>query len=107
MTLLDDTRLSLRLTTQAFDGEVEMLIDYAIADMERVGVDPDLLPAGADDEASCAMVKNAIITYAKAHFGFDNDEMVRFDDSYRRIVCDLMNSSANIAAKEASVESAL
>lgn len=107
MTLLDDTRLSLRLTTQALDGEVEMLIDYAIADMERVGVDPDLLPAGADDEASSSMVKNAIITYAKAHFGFDNAEMAQFDDSYRRIVCDLMNSSANIAAKEATSEAEL
>lgn len=100
MALIDDIRKSLRLTTDALDSEVQMLADSALYDMERVGVDPDLL--SVDDEGSLEnpFVKNAVTCYCKAHFGYDNAEADRFDESYRRIVCDLLNSSRNIAAFE-------
>jgi hypothetical protein len=45
-------------------------------------------------------VKHAVTAYCKAHFGYDVPEAQRFDDSYRRIVCDLLNSSQNIAAMD-------
>ena len=100
MALLDDIKLSLRLTTDVFDAEVQMLADAAITDMDRVGVLPALLEL--DDEGNLAngMVKTAVIAYAKAHFGYDNPEAERFDGAYRRIVCDLLNSSYNSAASE-------
>lgn len=102
MTLLDDMKASLRVSSDKFDAEVQMYIDGALYDMERVGVNPDLL-ALEDGNISNAFVKHAVTAYCKAHFGFDNAEAVRLDDSYRRIVCDLLNSSQNIAAmKEAS-----
>lgn len=97
MTLLDDIKVSLRITSDAFDAEVSMLIDAALYDMGRVGIDPDLLEK-VDDEIANPFVKQAITCYAKAHMGYDVSEADRFDASYRRIVCDLMNSSANIAA---------
>lgn len=75
-----------------------MLIAAALYDMERAGVSPTLLDI--DGEVDNAFVKQAVTAYCKAHFGYDNDEAVRFDDSYRRIVCDLLNSSANIADKD-------
>ena len=102
MTLLDDMKASLRVSSDKFDAEVQMYIDGALYDMERVGVNPDLL-ALEDENISNAFVKHAVTAYCKAHFGFDNAEAGRLDDSYRRIVCDLLNSSQNIAAmKEAS-----
>lgn len=98
MALLDDIKLSLRVATDDLDAEVRMLVDAAIYDMGRVGINPEILPDDADDEAENAFVKTAIAAYCKAHFGYDNQEANRFDDSYRRIVCDLLNSSENIAA---------
>lgn len=99
MSLLDDIKTSLRVTSNAFDSEVRGLIDAARFDMERAGVDPTMLALNpSDQDLSNEFVKQAIRCYAKAHFGYDNPEADRFDDSYRRIVCDLMNSSHNIAA---------
>ncbi|MBR3327918.1 MAG: hypothetical protein IKG22_11415 [Atopobiaceae bacterium] len=92
MALIDDIKLSLRVTTDALDAEVQAYIDAALYDMERVGVDLDLLTSDN------AFVKTAIIAYCKAQFGYDNSEARRFDEAYRRIVCDLLNSSENIAA---------
>lgn len=92
MALIDDIKLSLRVTTDALDAEVQAYIDAALYDMERVGVDLDLL------NSDNAFVKTAIIAYCKAQFGYDNSEANRFDEAYRRIVCDLLNSSENIAA---------
>lgn len=95
MALIDDIKVALRVTSGALDAEIETLIAAALYDMERVGVSPTLLgsPEGVDN----AFVKQAVTAYCKAHFGYDNAEAARFDDSYRRIVCDLLNSSANIA----------
>lgn len=97
MALVDDIRKSLRVTTDSLDGEIEMLIGAALYDMERVGVNPALLVEGDDMNP---FVKHAVTAYCKAHFGYDVSEAERFDDSYRRIVCDLLNSAENIAAKE-------
>ena len=99
MTLLDDMRVRLRVSTTATDGEIQGLIDAARTDMERVGVDPSLLALDpTTQDLSNALVKQGIAAYAKAHYGFDNSERAELDAAYRRIVCDLMNSSANIAA---------
>jgi len=99
--LLDDIKTSLRITSDVYDSEVRGLIDAARFDMERVGVDPTLLALDPKtQDLSNEFVKQAVRCYAKAHFGYDNPEAERMDDSYRRIVCDLMNSSHNIAAQE-------
>lgn len=105
MTLLADIKASLRITSDAFDAEVETLIGAAIYDMGRTGVNPALLEMNNDVLTSGnAFVKQAITAYCKAHFGYDNAEAGRFDDSYRRIVCDLLNSAENIAAMEEEPE---
>lgn len=100
MTLLADIKTALRIKTDALDSEVETLIGSALYDMRRVGVNPTLLDEDTLDDEPNFFVKQAVTAYCKAHFGYDNAEADRFDDSYRRIVCDLMNSSENIAAKE-------
>lgn len=93
--LRDDVKVMLRVSSDDFDGEIDDLIAYAKADMIRVGIDPDIV---ASDENP--LVKMAIGSYCKSNFGFDLDrfEASRLNKSYRQIVCDLMNSGANIAA---------
>jgi hypothetical protein len=98
LALLDDIRTSLRITADVYDAEVRMLIDSALYDMERVGVNPALLQVDGEGELVNAHVKTAVTCYCKANFGYDVSEAERFADSYERIVCGLMNSSENIAA---------
>lgn len=103
MALKDDIKLTLRLKSDAFDSEVDMLVDAAKADMIRVGVRAELV--NPDDERNMnPLVKQAIACYAKARFGYDNTEANRFDRSYHQTVTDLMNSDANIAAQEVESE---
>lgn len=88
MSLIDDVKVALRVSSDVFDAEVEAYIDAAVRDLERVGVPRGMLMDGPTDP----LVKVAIILYAKAHFGYDNAEASRFLSSYRQIVKDLLNS---------------
>jgi hypothetical protein len=67
MALLDDVKLSLRLTTSAYDTEVNDLISAAKNELELVGI---LISESTTD----ALIKRAINVYCKAHFGFDNSD---------------------------------
>ena len=89
MALLDDVRVALRVTSHSLDSEVEGLIAAARRDMARVGVPESRL---ADGEGLDPLARQAIVLYAKAHFGYDNDEASRFAASYRQVVVDLANS---------------
>ena len=88
MALIDDVKVSLRLSTDAMDSEVSMLIAAAKADMRRVGVPAEML----EDALMDPYVKCAVTEFVKARFGYDNSEAARFDESYRQIVRDLLNS---------------
>jgi len=65
MALLDDVKLALRIspTIIAYDDEVQDLIEAAKADLKLSGVDPAKL------DESDPLIKRAIVTYCKAHFG--------------------------------------
>ena len=78
MALLDDVKLALRISpdTTAYDGEVQDLIEAAKADLRLSGVDPAKL-----DELD-PLIKRAIVTYCKAHFGFDNPDAERLQRAY-------------------------
>lgn len=95
MALLDDVKVALRVSSDKTDGEVQMWVDAAIADMKRVGIKPELLAEPMDP-----LAKAAVITYAKASYGYDVQERASFEAAYRSIVVSLLNSSANIAAGE-------
>ena len=87
-TLTDDIKVLLRLTSSAYDVEVNMLIAAAKQDLLRVGVPASMVEAEPVD----SLVKQAICIYAKAHFGYDNDEASRLQESYHNVVVDLVNS---------------
>ena len=59
--MLELVKVALRITSEAFDSELNMLIDAAKVDLGIAGV---LVPSTLDD-----ISKQAIITYCKIHFG--------------------------------------
>lgn len=71
--MLTKVKLALRITTDAFDSELEELIEAAKIDLGIAGVE---IPAEID-----AIVSRAIITYCKVHFG-EPDEYERLKASY-------------------------
>ena len=70
---INNAKLALRITTDAFDGEISMLIDSAEQDLQVAGV---ILP-----DSMTAIVNLAIHTYVKMHFG-EPDEYDRLKRSY-------------------------
>ncbi len=71
--MLTKVKLALRITTDAFDSELEELIEAAKIDLGIAGVD---VPEEID-----AIVSRAITTYCKLHFG-EPDEYDRLKASY-------------------------
>lgn len=102
MSLIDDVKVALRVTSDAFDPEVEMLVEAALRDLQRVGIPDEFLVDGPTDP----LVRAAVCMYAKAHFGFDNSEAPRFDESYRQIVKDFLNSPTSYSDRKGGTPAA-
>lgn len=64
--MLEKVKLALRLTTTAFDGELNSLIAAALADLGLVGV-----PAA--EKQNEPLVERAVITYCRVNFGSPED----------------------------------
>lgn len=81
MAILDDVKVALRIaaTTNDFDTEIQDLIDAAIEDLKMAGVVAD---KAVDSDA---LIKRAIVTYCKSHFGYDNPDASRFWRSYESL----------------------
>jgi len=77
MQMLDDVKLALRITTDAFDSELTDLILAAQTDLGVAGV----TNISTDD----FLVKRAIITYCRVNFGTpdDYDRMKRSYDEQK------------------------
>ena len=71
--MLSKVKLALRITTNAYDDELNGLIEAAKLDLGIAGV---IIPSELD-----AIVSLAIITYCKCHFG-EPDEYDRLKRSY-------------------------
>lgn len=73
MEILSDVKLALRITTDAFDDEISDLVEAAVRDLNVAGVE--------SNELSDPLIKRAVITYVKLHFG-EPDEYDRLKASY-------------------------
>lgn len=71
--MLEKVKMALRITTDAFDDELTVLINSAKLDLGIAGV---VVPETLD-----AIVERAIITYCKIHFG-EPDDYDRLKASY-------------------------
>lgn len=65
--MLNLVKLALRITTDAYDTELNMLIQAAFLDLTAAGV--DLFTAATSDD----LVKMAVCTYCKMNFGNPED----------------------------------
>lgn len=77
--MLDKVKLALRITTDAFDSELNDLIDAAKIDLGIAGIDYTY-PTTTSDPTD-AIISRAIITYCKLNFG-EPDEYDRLKRSY-------------------------
>mgnify|MGYP001367902315 CR=1 FL=1 len=94
MALLDDVKLALRISNTAFDAEITDLIAAAKADLRISGVDP-LKILDTDP-----LIKRAVITYAKANFGFDNPDADRLRQAYDMLKAHLTLSTEYTPASD-------
>ena len=72
---LAKAKKAMRITTTAFDDEITDLMEAALADLGIAGVDGD------NAIISDSLVRTAVITYCKMHFG-EPDEYDRLKASY-------------------------
>jgi len=80
MALLDDIKLTLRISNTAFDGEINDLISAAQSDLKLSGV----LESKVNDDTD-PLIKRAIIVYVKANFGWNNPDAERLQHSYNML----------------------
>lgn len=96
--IYDSIKTVLRISSDAMDSEVYGIIGAAVNDMLTKGVSPVWL--GTDVDELPPLAKQAVVFYAKAHFGYDNSEADRFQGSYDSTVCTILNSSHNAVYDE-------
>ena len=77
--MIESVKGALRVTSNdpLIIQEIEDLISSARMDLIQSGVSSEI--ANKDDDP---LIKRAIIIYAKAHYGLDNPNADRFQDSY-------------------------
>lgn len=89
--MLDKVKRALRVKTNAFDDEVQGLIDACKADLRLVGVNvPEVMQAAEGETPSAAdpLITRAIILYAKANFGY-SDDSEKYRQAYDYLKCSL------------------
>lgn len=74
--MLEKVKLALRITTDAFDSELNDLIAAALADLGLAGVD-----WGTKDPESDPILTRAVVTFCKANFG-EPDQYDRIKAAY-------------------------
>lgn len=115
MAMIDDVRSAVRISNTAYDGEITDLIYAAKMDLTLSGVDANKTvtetvtpspteenpePGPIDVEVIDPLIKRAIIVYVKAHFGWNNPDAERLQQSYEMLKCHL-SLSQEYMAKEA------
>lgn len=73
MTIMELVKMALRISTDAFDGELEELIQAALLDLGIAGVERD--------DLTDHLVRRAVVTYCRMNFG-EPDEYERLKASY-------------------------
>lgn len=73
--MLNAIKLALRIATNAFDSEIQTLIDAAIAEMAGLGV------TAATSTTTDSQIISAVVAYCKWQFG-NNEDADRWRDIY-------------------------
>ena len=73
MALLDDTKLAMRISTKAYDGEILRLLNASVGDIGIVGVTVTTESITSDTTISDPLLVQAMVTYVRLHFGTPED----------------------------------
>ena len=86
MSILDDVKTALRIAaaTLDFNGEITGLINAALADLRLAGL--------TTEDTTKPLIKQAVITYCKGNFGYDNPDADRL-----RLAYDLLKAHLTLA----------
>ncbi len=76
--MLNTIKASLRInpSISAYDDEIKDLIEACKLDLKISGIASSLI------KKSDPLIRQAIITYCKAYFGYDNPDSEKFKESY-------------------------
>lgn len=85
--MLSDVKNELRVSGDAFDTEIQALIDAAKLEMESKGLDESVI---SEEDP---LIYQAIMLYCKANFGWDNPEAERFMARYEMTLNHILLSS--------------
>lgn len=80
MAIVDDVKVALRVSHTALDSEINDLIVAARQDLILSGV-----TSAKANSTTDALIKRAIVTYCKAHFGWDNPDAERLLQAFDRL----------------------
>lgn len=75
--MLESVRKALRISSSAFDDEINDLIEESKLDLKTSGV--------VNIDTNDHLIQKAIKTYCKANFGLDNKDMEKYQASYESI----------------------
>lgn len=84
MALIDTCKMAMRVTTSAYDTEIQTYIESAMLDLGIAGVE---IPQTAD-----ALVNKAVLTYVRMSFGSPSD-YDKLKESYDEQKAQLMNAT--------------
>ena len=87
--LLVAVKLALRVNGTTFDSEIEGVIAASKSDLKMSGVKAAAVDAASPD----ALIVRAVVCYAKAEFGLDNQDSEKYMASYRSLETHLALSS--------------
>ena len=80
MPILDDIKIALRISNTAYDSEINDLVAAARADLKLSGI----LESKVNDDTD-PLIKRAITVYVKAHFGWNNPDSEKLQQSYEML----------------------
>ncbi|WP_017726764.1 head-tail connector protein [Halalkalibacterium ligniniphilum] len=80
--MLQEIKTALRISNNAFDGEIEDMIAEARMDLIQSGLSSDVVNKAIEPDP---LIKRAIKTYCKANFGLDSPDAERFQASYEML----------------------
>jgi len=91
MALLDDVKVAVRVTSDAFDSELKDLISSAFNDLGITDIKASMVTESENPEP---LIKQAVTTYCKMHFGLQSDSYYyRLKESYDEQKAQLLMSS--------------
>ena len=86
--IIKAVKLSLRLSTVAFDDEIAMLIDSCTLDLQGAGV--------SISSTNSALITQAIVFYCKGNFGDGDERFIRQYEKLRDAIANRKGIDSNV-----------